>query len=63
MVNTLLPIGNKQPIGRTPDSFSSAIQDVSINHRGADVIVSKEFLNRSNIVTVLQQMGCLCRRE
>ena len=31
---------------------------MQINHRGADVAVAEEFLNRSDVIFVFKQMGC-----
>ena len=56
MINTLLPTRNNQPVCRAPDSFSSAIQDVSINHRGANVAVPQKLLHGPDIISVLEQM-------
>ena len=36
---------------------AGAIADVGVNHRGRDILVAEEFLDGTNIITVLQQMG------
>jgi len=38
------------------NSLTAAIQDMGINHRGAHVFVSQDFLNCVNVVTVLNPM-------
>jgi hypothetical protein len=45
-----------QTIGRTPNAQGTPIQDVRVNHRRADIRMAEQFLNRSNIVAVLEQM-------
>jgi len=47
-----------QTIGRTPDTQRTTIQDVRVNHRRADIRMAEQFLNRSNVVPVLEQMRC-----
>ena len=43
-------------IERTPHTSPTALQDMGVDHRRADVFVSQQFLHRPNVVTVLQQM-------
>lgn len=45
-----------QPIRRAQNPTASSIQNMGINHCGADIFVPQEFLNRPDIVTVLQQV-------
>ena len=54
----LIVIAN-QPVSRTADAAAGSIQDVRVNHRGTNVLVAQEFLNRPNVVTVGQEV----RRE
>ena len=39
------------------DPTSSTLQHMGIDHGGTHVLVSQEFLHRTDIVAVLQQMG------
>jgi hypothetical protein len=43
-----------QTIGRTPNAQGTPIQDVRVNHRHADIRMAEQFLNRSNMVAVLE---------
>ena len=36
---------------------AALVQDVGINHRGAHIAVPKKFLDRSDVVTRIEQMG------
>jgi hypothetical protein len=61
MIISVLPIhllrtGNGQHVCRTSDSFPAPIQDMSIDHHCANLIVPQQFLNRSNIISLFQQM-------
>ena len=37
--------------------MASFVKNMSVDHRGFDIIVAQEFLNRPDIITALQQMG------
>jgi hypothetical protein len=50
------PVG-AQPVRWTLNASATAIQNVRIHHRRANVIVPEQFLHRSNIISVLQEMG------
>jgi len=41
-------------IHRTEDSSSSTVQHVGVNHGGLYVPMSKQFLNRTNVVAIFQ---------
>ena len=43
-----------QTIHRTEHPSSATIQDMRINHRGADIPRAQQFLNRANIIAVFQ---------
>jgi len=43
----------------TLDAFAATVQDVSINHRRRHVFVTQQFLNRADVIAILQQV----RRE
>ena len=43
-------------IRRTMNSLTAAIQDMGIDHRGADISVPQELLNGPGVVSVFQQM-------
>jgi hypothetical protein len=44
-----------QTIRGAPDPQGSPIQNMRVNHRRADIRMAEQFLNRSNIVPVLEQ--------
>ena len=48
---------NGEPVHRASHSPSSAVQDMGVDHRGAHVGVSQQFLNRADVVAIFQQMG------
>ena len=45
-------------IQRTPDSFPPFIKDMGIDHGGAHIHVSEQFLDSADIISSLQQMRC-----
>ncbi len=47
------------PIDRTLDAQATAVEDVRVDHRRADVSVAEQFLDGANVVARLEQM----RRE
>ena len=47
----------EQAIRRTPHAQRPTIEDVSINHRRADVRMAQQLLQRPNVVPVLQQVS------
>lgn len=47
-----------QAIGRASDAQSTPIDDVRVDHRRTDISMAEQFLDRSNVVPVLEQMGC-----
>lgn len=44
-------------IERTPHASATALQHVRVDHGCVDVLVSEEFLDRTDIVAILQQVG------
>ncbi len=44
-------------IDRAANAETGAVADVGVNHRGRDILVPEEFLNGSNIIAILQEMG------
>src|SRR5687768_8444 len=44
-------------IQRTLHAASAPIQHVRVNHRGAYILVSEEFLYRANVVAIFEQVG------
>ena len=53
-----------QTVKGTLDPSPATIQYVRVDHRGLDVLVTRKFLDGSNVVTVLQQMDRRhCERE
>jgi hypothetical protein len=49
-------LASLQGIGRTPDAQGTSIQDVCVDHRRADIRLAEQFLHRSDVVSVLEQM-------
>jgi len=49
--------GRSKPIRRAINAATTTIQNVRVDHCRAHVFVAQEFLNRSNIVTVLKQVS------
>jgi hypothetical protein len=45
-----------ESVYRASDSFPAAVQDVGVNHRGAHIAVSQEFLHGPDVVCIFQQM-------
>ncbi len=43
-------------IERTADATSTTLQHMGIQHRCADIFVSKQFLDRADVVPVLEQV-------
>ena len=39
------------------DSKSAALEDVSVDHGGSYVFVPQQFLNSTDVVTILEEMG------
>ncbi len=50
-------IGSSQEVRRTAYASSSPVEDMRVDHRGADVLVPEEFLDRPVIIPILQEMG------
>jgi hypothetical protein len=44
-------------VHRASHAPPTADQDVSVNHRGADVPVTQQFLDRPDVVSVLEQVS------
>ena len=42
----------------TPNGTATFVQDMSVNHCCGNVIVSEQFLDRADVVTVRKEMGC-----
>ncbi len=40
-----------------PDAAAAAIEDVCVDHGGADVVVAEEFLDRADVVAALEEVG------
>ena len=41
----------------TANSSSAFVQNMGINHGGADIFVAQQFLHRSDIISICKQMG------
>ena len=57
-------LGEREPnpdawrsIERAANGHGTAIEDVGVDHGGLDVFMAEQFLDCSNIVPILQQMG------
>jgi hypothetical protein len=44
-------------VSRTPDVFAATVQHVSTDHRRHHVFVTQQFLNRTDVIAILQQIG------
>jgi hypothetical protein len=44
-------------VERAADPERAGLQDVGIDHRGADVLVAEEFLDGADIVSGLEEVG------
>jgi hypothetical protein len=44
-------------IERTADATSTTLQHMGIQHRCADIFVSKQFLDRADVIAIFQEMG------
>jgi hypothetical protein len=51
---TLLTITRGQKICRAPDPLATAIQDMSVDHRCADVAMPEQLLDGPNVVTIFE---------
>src|SRR2546427_3345959 len=49
--------GASQAIGWALDRFSAAVQEVRVDHRGADVAVAEEFLDGPDVVASPDELG------
>jgi len=49
--------GLPQDVQRTSYAASAAVEDVGVNHCGTDVPMTQQFLDRPDVVTVLEQVG------
>ncbi len=52
----LAAMASRPAIGGASDAQGTAIEDVRVDHRGTDIRVAEQFLNRSNVVSRLEQM-------
>jgi len=46
-------------VRRTPDAFADTVQHVSTDHRRRHVFVTQQFLNRTDVIAILQQIGAM----
>jgi hypothetical protein len=46
-----------QAISGAEDSADASIEDVGVDHRSANIPMPKQFLNRSDIVAIFQQVS------
>ena len=45
-----------QLVGRAPDAKCTSVQNMCVDHGGADVRMAEQFLNGSNVVAALEQV-------
>jgi len=38
-------------------SFAAPVEYLGVDHRGFDILMAKEFLNRADVIPVFQQVG------
>jgi hypothetical protein len=38
-------------------SFAAPVEYMGVDHRGFDILMAKEFLNRADVIPVFQQVG------
>jgi hypothetical protein len=50
-------LGLTQEVRWAADAPSSPVENVGVDHRRADVLVPKKFLDRPDIIPILQEMG------
>jgi hypothetical protein len=46
-----------QPVCRTANALTAAIQNVRVNHGLTNIAVPQKFLNGSNVIAIREQMG------
>ena len=44
-------------VERAPHAATATVQDMGVDHGGADVLVSEELLDGADVVAVLEEMG------
>ena len=47
----------QKPINRAADASPTSIQYVGVDHRGADAFVAEEFLDGTNVVSILKKVS------
>jgi len=47
----------EHPVGGALDPGRAPVEDVGIDHRGADVLVAEQLLDGADVVALLQQVG------
>ena len=60
MIGGLFPpaLRFSQPIGRTVNASTAAVQHMGVNHGGADIAMAEQFLNRTDVIPIFEQMSC-----
>jgi len=53
----LLEHGLGKPVQRAPDGEATGVQDMGVDHGGADAAVAQELLDGADVVSVLQEVG------
>ena len=48
---------SRQPVQGTPDPSATLVQDMGVDHGGADVFVAEELLDGTDVVAVFQEVG------
>ena len=52
------PAPGPKLVERAPDAAPALVQDMGIDHRRSDIAMAEQFLDRPDVVTAFQQMGC-----
>jgi len=48
----------REVVGGAADGGGSSVEDVGVDRRGADVVVTQEFLYGADVVAVFKEMRC-----
>jgi len=51
-------VQGREPVCRAANRRWPTVQNVSIDHRRAHILVTQQFLNGADVVTVFEQVGC-----
>jgi len=57
MDSPISPLAQLHPVQWTANTAWSTIEDMCVNHSGANILVAKEFLDCPDIITVLDEVS------